>query len=77
MRSPPYFRTAGANPRYRGPCCVRSVRIRSRARGAAMTEYAVVVGVVALACVTSFVGLGVSVVRSFEATRDLLLFPSP
>jgi Flp pilus assembly pilin Flp len=50
---------------------------RSQARGAVMTEYTVIVGVVALACVGAFVLLGVALVSSFEARRDLILYPSP
>jgi Flp pilus assembly pilin Flp len=50
---------------------------RRGARGAAMTEYTVLLGVVAIASLGAFVGLGVALVDSFEARRDLLLYPSP
>ncbi len=50
---------------------------RARARGAVMTEYTVLVGLVAIACIGAFVGLGVALVSNFEARRDLIFFPSP
>ncbi|MBX3193151.1 MAG: hypothetical protein KF819_39570 [Labilithrix sp.] len=49
----------------------------SRARGAVMTEYTVLVGLVALACIGGFLFLGLAIVDSFESRRDLLLYPSP
>lgn len=42
-----------------------------------MTEYTVLVGAVALACVGAFVSLGVALVDNYEARRDLILYPSP
>jgi Flp pilus assembly pilin Flp len=47
------------------------------ARGAAMTEYTVLIGVVALATMGAFIFLGVALVDSFEMRRDFLLYPSP
>ncbi len=47
------------------------------ARGAATTEYTVLVGFVAIACIGSFIFLGVAFVSNFEARRDLILYPSP
>jgi len=47
------------------------------ARGAAMTEYTVLVGVVALVCVGAFLALGAALVSSFESRRALILYPSP
>ena len=46
-------------------------------RGAAMTEYTVVVGVVALVTIGAFISLGLALVVSFEARRDLVLYPFP
>jgi Flp pilus assembly pilin Flp len=47
------------------------------ARGAAMTEYTVLIGVVAIATMGAFIFLGVALVGSFEMRRDFLLYPSP
>jgi Flp pilus assembly pilin Flp len=46
-------------------------------RGAAMTEYTVLIGLVALATMGAFIFLGVALVDSFEMRRDFLLYPSP
>lgn len=51
--------------------------VRRQARGAAMTEYTVLVGVVGIACIGAFIFLGLALVNSFEARRDLILYPSP
>ncbi len=51
---------------------------RTRAvRGAAMTEYTVLVGLVALVSVGAFLALGAALVSNFEARRALILYPSP
>ena len=55
----------------------RAARAAAQARGAAMTEYTVIVGLVALACIGAFLTLGVALVVSFEARRDLILYPFP
>ncbi len=47
------------------------------ARGAAMTEYTVLVGLVALVSIGAFLALGAALVSSFEARRALILYPSP
>jgi Flp pilus assembly pilin Flp len=46
-------------------------------RGAAMTEYTILIGVVAITCIGAFISLGVALVVSFEARRDLILYPFP
>lgn len=46
-------------------------------RGAMFAEYTILVGVVAIACIGAFIGLGVALVSSFEARRDLVLYPFP
>lgn len=46
-------------------------------RGAAMTEYAVVIGAVALVCAGSFIGLGVALVNHLDVDRTFLLSPFP
>lgn len=58
----------------RGP---RGLSRLSQARGAAMTEYTILVGVVAIACIGAFITLGIALVSSFEARRELILYPSP
>lgn len=55
----------------------RNLRRLRQVRGAAMTEYTVLVGVVAITCIGAFVGLGIALVSSFESTRNLILYPSP
>ncbi len=50
---------------------------RRRVRGAAMTEYTILVGVVGIVTIGAFISLGVALVVSFEARRDLLLYPFP
>lgn len=47
------------------------------ARGAAMTEYTILVGVVAIASIGAFLALGAALVSNFEARRALILYPSP
>ena len=42
-----------------------------------MTEYAILVGVVGIVTIGAFISLGVALVVSFEARRDLLLYPFP
>lgn len=55
----------------------RGLRRLRQVRGAAMTEYTILVGVVAITCIGAFIGLGVALVTSFESTRNLILYPSP
>lgn len=50
---------------------------RVQVRGAAMTEYTVLVGSVALVTLAAFIGLGVALVSDFESNRDLILYPFP
>lgn len=45
-------------------------------RGAAMTEYTILVGVVGILTIGAIISLGVALVVSFEARRDLLLYPA-
>jgi len=45
--------------------------------GAAMVEYIVLIGVVALSSSVALVGLGVAVYRNFAVVRNLLLAPYP
>lgn len=46
-------------------------------RGAAMTEYTVLVGLVAVASIAAFISLGVALVGNFESRRALILYPLP
>jgi Flp pilus assembly pilin Flp len=46
-------------------------------RGAAMTEYTVLVGLVALVAMTAFLALGVALATSFDSRRELILYPFP
>lgn len=55
----------------------RAAQLLGQARGAAMTEYTILVGVVAITCIGAFISLGVALVVSFEARRDLILYPFP
>ncbi|MBX3209654.1 MAG: hypothetical protein KF764_31765 [Labilithrix sp.] len=48
-----------------------------RVRGAAMVEYSVLIGAVALGASVALVGLGVAFVNSFEHVRELVLYPFP
>jgi len=55
----------------------RAAQLLGQARGAAMTEYTVLIGAVALVTMGAFISLGVALVVSFEARRDLILYPFP
>ena len=60
----------------------RSQRTRLRslaadARGAAMTEYVVLIGAVGLAVVVTLVAIGPKLVKDFEASRQMIVAPSP
>jgi Flp pilus assembly pilin Flp len=45
--------------------------------GVAMTEYVILVGVVALGSIASFILLGAAFVRNFNLVRSLILLPFP
>lgn len=47
------------------------------AQGSIMVEYAVLIGTMALAGALGLVAVGISVVRSFDFVRALLLCPIP
>lgn len=51
--------------------------LRRTTRGAAMTEYTVLIGTVALGASVALVSLGVAFVNSFESVRGLILYPFP
>ena len=51
--------------------------LRQSSRGAAMTEYTVLIGLVALVSMAAFIGLGVALARNFESRRELILYPFP
>jgi Flp pilus assembly pilin Flp len=53
---------------------VRSLRTK---RGAALTEYTVLVGTVALVCSAALITLGVALVNSLDFDRTFLLNPFP
>lgn len=55
----------------------KTLTAATSARGAAMTEYTVLVGLVALVSIGAFLALGAALVSSFEARRALILYPSP
>jgi Flp pilus assembly pilin Flp len=42
-----------------------------------MTEYTILIGVVGIVTIGAFISLGVALVVSFEARRDLILYPFP
>ncbi|MFI5298024.1 MAG: hypothetical protein ACHREM_07995 [Polyangiales bacterium] len=46
-------------------------------RGSAMTEYVVLVGTVGLAVVVTLVAIGPKLVKDFEASRQMIVAPSP
>jgi Flp pilus assembly pilin Flp len=46
-------------------------------RGAAQTEYVVLVGTMGLAIVFALVAAGPALIRSFERTRDMVSSPFP
>lgn len=62
----------GARPR---PRTSEEPSVLHDTRGAAMTEYAILVGAVAMACIGAFVALGVALVNDFELVRRVLLQP--
>jgi len=55
----------------------RGLQRLRQVRGAAMTEYTILVGVVGILTIGAFISVGVALVVSFEARRDLLLYPFP
>lgn len=55
----------------------RAMQRLRQVRGAAMTEYTILVGVVGIVTIGAFISLGVALVVSFEARRDLILYPFP
>ena len=55
----------------------RALRRLRQVRGAAMTEYTILIGVVGIVTIGAFISLGIALVVSFEARRDLLLYPFP
>ena len=52
-------------------------RIGADTRGAAMTEYVVLVGTVGLAVVVALVTAGPSLVKDFSRSRQMIVAPSP
>jgi Flp pilus assembly pilin Flp len=46
-------------------------------RGAAMTEYVVLIGAVGLAVAVCIVAIGPKLVRDFEASRAMIVAPTP
>jgi Flp pilus assembly pilin Flp len=55
----------------------RAVTRLRQMRGAAMAEYTILVGVVAILSIGAFIGLGIALIDSFEARRNLVLYPFP
>lgn len=55
----------------------RGLQRLRQVRGAAMAEYTILVSVVGVVTIGAFISLGVALVVSFEARRDLLLYPFP
>jgi Flp pilus assembly pilin Flp len=56
---------------------VQPMKSLRHSRGAAMTEYTVLIGLVALVSMAAFIGLGVALATSFESRRELILYPFP
>jgi Flp pilus assembly pilin Flp len=57
--------------------CTRTSSLVRDARGAVLVEYSVLVGAMAIAGALGLVAVGISLVRSFEFARALLLCPIP
>lgn len=55
----------------------RALQRLRQVRGAAMTEYTILIGVVGIVTMGAFISLGVALVVNFEARRDLILYPFP
>lgn len=54
------------------------LRVLARdARGAAMTEYVVLIGAVGLAVAVCIVAIGPKLVKDFEASRAMIVAPTP
>jgi len=51
--------------------------VRDERGGTEYAEYLVLVGVVALACTTAFLSLGLAVARDFQTCRSYVLYPVP
>ena len=67
-------RLAGRQPFQRG---FRLPALRRDTRGVVMVEYAVLMGIVGITCVTAFILLGVAFANSFGFVRGMLLVPFP
>jgi Flp pilus assembly pilin Flp len=52
-------------------------RVRTDTRGAAMTEYSILLGTVALGSALAFITVGVAVARDFAIVRNFVLVPFP
>jgi Flp pilus assembly pilin Flp len=57
--------------------CSAVKKLRSDSRGAAATEYAIVLGTVGLGSAVAFIAVGVAFLRNFALVRNLLLVPFP
>src|SRR5690349_11603127 len=63
---------------HRSATVFRQLRsLRTDECGAAMPEYTVLIGTVALVCSGAFITVGVALVNSFEDVRSLILYPFP
>jgi Flp pilus assembly pilin Flp len=52
-------------------------RVRRDTKGAAMTEYSILLGTVALGSALAFISVGVAIVRDFAVVRSFVLVPFP
>ena len=51
--------------------------LRNDSRGAAATEYVIILGIVGLGSAVSFIAVGVAFLKNFALVRNLLLVPFP
>ena len=66
-------------PVNQAPCVARSAieGVVASERGSVTVEYAVLLGVVSIGCVFAIIGLGVPLVRMYQANQIWLLLPLP
>jgi Flp pilus assembly pilin Flp len=72
-----YAELLGASSRRTEHLLDRSRRLRRDTRGAAMTEYVILVGTVGLAIVFALITVGPKLVKDFGRSRAILTSPMP
>jgi Flp pilus assembly pilin Flp len=61
----------------RQTACAMMNNLRNDSRGAAATEYVIILGIVGLGSAVSFIAVGVAFLKNFALVRNLLLVPFP